>query len=431
MGLLETRMLDFKNVIILSMNEGVLPKGKAAPSLLLYDIKRHFGLPTHQRTDSIFGYHFFRLLQRAENVFLIYDNDSSNAVAENSRFVEQLEFETKKQSLKESIHFHHNQFIPPFSFQDEENSIQIEKTAPIMEKLTKLTFSTSSLNTYINCPLKFYFDFVEKIETPKVFDDHNASAIIGTVIHAVLDVLFKQLKEKTAQFSTILSEFEKNIDNLLIKIFRKQPEIGVLELFQGKLFLAYEIVKKSILDYIKVIREEWTESVYQIIGTEIPLSADVSIRDYLVRIYGKIDRVEMRNNKVTILDYKTGKVVASKLKCKTEAFEDIFTKPDYSQLFQMLCYAFLYQQGNHPDLIQTAEIQCGIIAFQELYQQNEDYIFYAEIDKDKILSRDLLQLFEDYLKKLLSAILDENIAFYQTENEENCKYCDYKSICNL
>jgi len=130
------------------------------------------------------------------------------------------------------------------------------------------------------------------------------------------------------------------------------------------------------------------------------------------------------------LDYKTGRVDAKKLKCKAEALEEIFTKPDYSQLFQMLCYAFLYQHSNHPELIQTAEIQCGIIAFQELYQQNDIYIHYAEIDKEQILTQEVLQLFEDYLKQLFSAILDEKTAFYQTEKEENCKYCDYKNICN-
>ena len=430
MGLLETRMLDFKNVIILSLNEGVLPKGKDTPSLLLYDIKRHFGLSTHQRKDAIFGYHFFRLLQRAENVFFIYDNESTNALAERSRFVEQLEFEVKKQQLQENIQITHHQFQIPFSFPAKEVEINIPKTAAVIEKLTCFRYSPTSLNTYIQCPLQFYWKHIEKITTPALFDESNESAIIGTVIHAVLEEIFAQLQQKSAQFTTILSEYAENIDEVLFRAFKKQPELVHEDIFQGKLFLAYQIVKKSILDYIKVIQEEWKTSIYQIIGTETPLVAEVCVNERKLCFAGKADRIEMRDNKVTILDYKTGKVEAKKLQCKAEKFDTIFTTSDYPQLFQLLCYAYLYQNSNHPALIQTAEIQCGIIVFQELYQQNSQYIHYAEIGKEQILTNELLQGFEVQLKLLFSAILDEKTAFSQTNDTKNCEFCDYKTICN-
>ena len=430
MGLLETRMLDFKNVIVLSLNEGVLPKGKDTPSLLLYDIKRHFGLSTHQRKDAIFGYHFFRLLQRAENVFFIYDNESTNALAERSRFTEQLEFEVKKQHLQENIQITHHQFQIPFSFPAKDVEINIPKTAAVIEKLTCFRYSPTSLNTYIQCPLQFYWKHIEKITTPALFDESNESAIIGTVIHAVLEEIFAQLQQKSAQFTTILSEYAENIDEVLFRAFKKQPELVHEDIFQGKLFLAYQIVKKSILDYIKVIQEEWKNSICQIIGTETPLAAEVCVNEHKICFAGKADRIEMRDNKVTILDYKTGKVEAKKLQCKAEKFDTIFTTSDYPQLFQLLCYAYLYQNSNHPALIQTAEIQCGIIAFQELYQQNSQYIHYAEIDKEQILTNELLQGFEVQLKLLFTAILDEKTAFSQTNDTKNCEFCDYKTICN-
>ncbi|MCL2290683.1 MAG: PD-(D/E)XK nuclease family protein [Bacteroidetes bacterium] len=431
MGLLETRMLDFKNVIVLSMNEGVLPKGKSAPSMLLYDIKRHFGLSTHQRKDAIFGYHFFRLLQRAENVFLIYDNESTNTLAEKSRFLEQLEFEVKKQHLQGIVHIFDNQFVLPFSFPANDTEICIPKTATTIEKLIDFKYSPTSLSAYIQCPLQFYWKYIEKINTPEVFDQANESAIIGTVIHNVLEEVFTQLQQKSAQFAAILSEFAKNIDEILLRAFREQPEIATEDIYHGKLYLAYQIVKKSILDYIKVIQNEWEIAPFQIIGTEIPLVAQINIESYKLRFAGKADRVEIRDNKVTILDYKTGKVEAKKLQCKIEEIETIFTTPDLSQLFQLLCYAYLYQNSDHSSIVQTAEFQCGIIAFQELYKQNDAYIYYAEINEEKTLTHEILQLFEHHLKLLFSAILDKKSAFCQTNRVENCQFCDYKNICNL
>ena len=431
MGLLETRMLDFKNVIVLSMNEGVLPKGKAAPSMMLYDIRRHFGLPTQQRKDAIFGYHFFRLLQRAQNVFLIYDNESINNVAEKSRFIEQLEFEVKKQHLQETIQITNPQYVPPFSFPVSETNISIAKTESILQKLVDFKYSPTSLNAYIQCPLQFYWKFIEKITVPEQFDQTNESAVIGTVIHEVLKEIFTTLQEKSADFAIILSNYEKNIDEILTRVFRTQPEIGNEDITQGKLFLAYQVAKKSIVDYIKVIHQEWKISPFQIIATELPLVAEIEVNEHNLCLKGTADRIEIRDNKVTVLDYKTGSVDAKKLKSKVEDFEKNFADPDFSQLFQLLCYAHLYQNDLQQKLVHTAEIQCGIIAFQQLYQQNEEYIFYAEVNKDKILTKEILNMFEEKLKQIFSAILDEETAFYQTDDVENCKYCDYKTICNL
>ena len=431
MGLLETRMLDFKNVIVLSVNEGVLPKGKATQSLLLYDIRKHFGLPTHQRRDAISGYHFFRLLQRAENVYLIYDNESTDSLAEKSRLLVQLEFEVKKQNLKQSVNIKPKEnFVIPFFPPENGSTISITKNSSILDKLTNYCYSPTSLITYIQCPLKFYWRFIEKITPTAIFDESNESAIIGTVIHNVLEEIFVELQHKPPQFSAILSEFERNIDDILFRVFKKQPELAQENLLQGKLFLVYQVVKKTILDYIEVIRAEWEKSLYQIICTETWLNAEINIGEKNLRLAGKADRMEMRDNKVTILDYKTGKVEAKNLKCKVENFEEIFIDSKYSQLFQLLCYAFLYQNDKDNSPVKTAEVQCGIIAFQELYKQNEEYIYYAEIDKKIVLTAEILQLFEENLKQIFSSILDTVTPFTQTDEEENCKYCDYQGVCN-
>jgi CRISPR/Cas system-associated exonuclease Cas4 (RecB family) len=435
MGLLETRMLDFKNVIVLTMNEGVLPNGKSTISMLLYDIKRHFGLPTHRRKNDIFGYHFFRLLQRAENIYLIYDNESIYTVAEKSRFIGQLEFEIKNKKLQDSIHFKDDIFNFSFSFPKNETTISIAKTEPVLKKLLSFKYSPTSLNTYIQCPLQFYFRYVEEVSVPRNFDQTNESAVIGTVIHKVLEDIFKALKENPAQFSVILSDFEKNLETLLPCVFHAQPEIGNEDITQGKLFLVCQIAHKSISDYLKIIQKEWETSHFQIIAAEMPLIIDLPVviesHEYKLCLKGTVDRIEMRDNKITILDYKTGKVDTGKLKCETEKFDDLFQKHEYSQLFQLLCYACLYQKSDHSFLIPTTELQCGIISFQELYKQNETYICYAKIDKVQVLTNEILRKFEEHLQQLLSSILDVGTPFCQTNDPaKNCGYCDYKSICN-
>jgi len=431
MGLLETRMLDFKNVIVLSLNEGILPKGKNTPSMLLYDIRRHFGLPTQQRQDAIIGYHFFRLLQRAQNIFLIYDTESIHSLAEKSRFIEQLEFQVQKQQLQETIHIEKSNYIPSFSFPVNETKINIPKTDNILQKLIEFKYSPSSLNTYINCPLQFYWKYLEKITVSAQFDQTNESAVIGTIIHEVLKEIFNDLQATPEQFATILSDYKQNIDDILTHAFRMCSEIGNEDITQGKLLLVYQVVKKSILDYIDVVYEEWKIAPFQIIATEISLVTEIEIDKQKLRLVGKADRIEMRDNKVTILDYKTGSVNAHKLKSKLEELETNFTEQEYAQLFQLMFYAHLYQNDLQQTLVQTTEMQCGIIAFQQLYQQNEDYIFYVEIDKEKVLTKNILQPFEALLKQILSSIIDVNTPFSQTGNTDNCKYCDYKTICNL
>jgi CRISPR/Cas system-associated exonuclease Cas4 (RecB family) len=352
-------------------------------------------------------------------------------LAEKSRFIEQLEFEVKKQHLQETIHITNSQYVPPFSFPVNETKINIAKTESILQKLVEFKYSPTSLNAYIQCPLQFYWKFIEKITVAEHFDQTNESAVIGTVIHEVLKEIFTALQEKSAKFADILANFAKNVDEILTRVFRTQPEIGNEDITQGKLFLVYQVAKKSILDYIDVIHEEWKISPFQIIATEIPLVAEIEVDEHKLCLKGTADRIEIRDNKVTVLDYKTGSVDAKKLKSKVEDFEKNFADPEYSQLFQLLCYACLYKNNTNQTLVQTTEIQCGIIAFQQLYQQNEEYIFYAEVNKDKILTKEILNMFEEKLKQIFSAILDEKTAFCQTKDADNCKYCDYKAICIL
>jgi hypothetical protein len=432
MGMLETRILDFKNVVILAMNEGILPKGKAAPSMLLYSIRTHFGLPTHQYKDDVFGYHFFRLIQRAQNVFLVYDNDSSNAPAEKSRFVKQLEFEITERNLQESIHFHLPVIDHPFPSGVHETEISIKKTKEMVEKLSNFKFSPTSLITYIKCPLCFYLKYIEEITVSKPFDPMNEKAVIGTVIHKVLEMIFIELQDTPSQFADIISKYQTTIDEILPLVFHAQKEVLDQDITQGKLFLAYKIAQKSILEYLTVIDQEWQNSLFQIIATEITLTANLDIAERQLCMKGTVDRIEVRENKVTILDYKTGKVNAAKLKCNVADFDAILNDPTNTQLFQLLCYAYLYQNTKETSLVSTNELQCGIIAFQELYKQNDNYIQYVKIDKEPLLTKDILLRFENYLKQLLASILDDENQFCQTDDrEKNCVYCDYQGICNV
>ena len=435
MGLLETRTLDFKNVIMLSVNEGILPKGKSDVSMILYDIKRHFRLPTHKFKDSIFAYHFFRLLQRAEQVHLIYNNDNTDSLEEKSRFINQLEFEIAKQHLSDTVKINfRNISIPPHIAKQGIDTIEVAKNEEIIEKIKKLKFSPSNLSIYINCPLQFYFSQVEMLEEVENIEENVEHKLIGIAIHHILDTLFQQIKNTPASSREIINHFLNKMENYVISFFNQHEQYKNADLLHGKYYLAIEVIIRYLKSYLFILLED-TETVnLQIIGTEIKLYHELPTADGAIQLKGTIDRVDVNNGCIRILDYKTGKVDHKYLKIKE--FSDLFTKSEYKQLFQLLFYAYLYQKDDSENsLLKTAEILAGLVVFQVIAKRNMEYIFYAQLPDNvrkfnSIISSDILDKFEEKLIELIEEILDSNIPFAQTNNFNNCIYCQYNVFCN-
>ena len=355
MGLLETRTLDFKNVIMLSVNEGTLPAGRNSNSLILHEVKRYFGLPTYQEKDTVYGYHFFRLLQRAEHIHLLYNTDSDKNLAEKSRLIKQLDFEINAQHLNNITL---REFVLPTIVNSEaqQQDFSINKNKATLKKLHNMTYSYSQLNDYLNCPLQFYLKHLAKIQPTEDISESVEQKLIGNAIHDLMDQLGRKLIAQPADYPHIIYEALQNMDTAVEAAMRKailaehnnDDTKLYIDLSRGKSYLATEVVKKAISTYLNSLKADFEQAEkqrqsFKLIATEKELFASVKVGSHDIKLKGFADRIDCRNGLITMLDYKTGYVSDKGL--TYDQFDDIFTGTDHKQLLQLLMYAYLFDRG--------------------------------------------------------------------------------------
>ncbi|MBP5306432.1 MAG: PD-(D/E)XK nuclease family protein, partial [Paludibacteraceae bacterium] len=454
MGLLETRMMDFKNVIMLSVNEGILPKGITYNSLLPFDFKYKFdgkeALPNYLYQDQVYAYHFFRLLQRAENVMLTYNSSSDTTMAEKSRFISQLEFEVRNQQLEDHIRIQNLKLDFDLSLPIRKE-LSIPKNDMLLEKLRNHSFSASSLQTYILCPLKFCLRHLMKVQPPTILSDRLEANELGTVIHAIFNAAFDEIigcGDHTERYESVLQKYIDQCDDLIcaeILKLKGRESMSVNDLNQGYWLINRRIIKGTVVSYLEQAKSELTDSPWRITANEMKIDIqDYKITppegksDFYVKMTGSIDRVQKNaDGEVLILDYKTGKVEASKLclsvKKDTELTDEvvqplintIFTDSKYDKLFQLVTYLLMY---DHFIKESASVVKAGILSTREVSKNSSEYLFKASILKDENL-----MMYKDDLQECMSSlflrIFDKETPFYQTENEDNCKNCDFLHLC--
>ena len=444
MGLLETRTLDFKHIIMLSVNEGVLPAGISYNTLLPFEIRYdNDSLPNYLYKDQVYAYHFFRLLQRAEDVVLIYNNDSEKSLMEKSRFITQLEFLKKERHL-DNIRLEY----PQMSFQFKASvpeTIEVVKSTEILEKLKKMRFSATALTRYINCPLQFYYRNLCGIEPRQTFQERIESNIIGTVVHAILESVFNEIKANPADYKQIIDNFQAHAEERIAQemLNCEDLHLNMYDLTHGRTYLAARMVKNDVCSYLQKAVDEFKGGHVEIMGTEVKVSCELPVtQDLNVNLYGIIDRLQMfHNDKETcpvIVDYKTGKVEDKFLNVNAVNMEVVVEDVRYKQMLQLLFYALLLKRTRQEDLKdvgRASRMQCGIMCIKEANRQGEypDYWHPAKIETDDglgdIISENVLITFQSSLQTLLLEILDDKRPFKQTDDESHCGYCDFKHIC--
>lgn len=429
MGILETRTLDFKNLIILSVNEGIIPAGKSTDSLILFELKKGFHLPTYEHKDTTYAYHFFRLLQRASTVHLIYNTDTSSSANEISRFIRQLEFEVKKQNLQDTITIEKlNVSVRP-RIEVQNRVIEIAKTDATIAKLRDLTYSASKLSDYINCPLQFYLKHVAEIEPQQSIDENIEQNVVGSVMHKVLENLARDIQKNPDDFKEIIQKFGDKLDNgdYLKNCFYLNDAVRDQDLTKGKLLLAVEVVKEQLKKYFTYFEKELENDdlAIKIIEPEKRMLSSLEVDGISFCIKGFADLVELRNGKIAIMDYKTGKIHS----LNYENMVDVFSNPDKHQLCQLLMYAYLYCKLTNEN---PENITCALVSFQKLMSGEKCICPPTNETSGTLLSitEDLLAAFEEQLKSILTEITSTEIPFSQTEDLANCKYCDYQAVCS-
>lgn len=450
MGLLETRLMDFKNVIMLSVNEGVLPKGISYNSLLPFDFKYKFdgqeALPNYLYQDQVYAYHFFRLLQRAENVTLIYNKASDTQLAERSRFIAQLEYEVAIQHLDTCVDIQHVDLDFGLDLPIRK-PLSMPKTDEVMSLLSEFAFSASSLQTYIACPLKFYFQYLMKIRETPILSDHMEAYELGTVIHAVYKMAFDEIKaiSDTDQYGAILQRHIENSDENICKEIRKLEGRELLtdrDLDQGRWRINRKIIGETVNNYLEKAKRELKGSEWRIIANEM----QVNILDYKidtpdksdtfkVHLKGSLDRVQANGHKVEIMDYKTGKVEPAHLRLalkkdagdeeKKQAIATLFSDRKYDKLFQLVLYTLMYE---HDAKQKPTSVEVGIISTREVNMNNPAYIIQGNLfgENDILVYKNLLT---EQLHLLFCGLFDQSKPFTRTEDTDTCKYCDFLHLC--
>lgn len=435
MGLLETRTLDFENVIILSVNEGTVPAGKSSDSLLLFELKHHFGLPTYEHKDTTYAYHFFRLLQRASTIHLIYDMDASTSANEESRFIRQLEYEVQHQKLGDSVKVCRHKISVQPKLSAENQGISIVKTEETIAKLKKMPYSASTLADYINCPLQFYLKHVAEILPEKTIDENIEQNVIGTVMHKIMQDLAEEIIAKPNDYAQIIDQYEHKINDetYLRDTFWQIDVIKNQDITHGKLLLAVEVVKRQLHKYFQYFRKELENPGLgiRLIQPEMKIIYEVPVGKDFMSFKGYADLIEERAGKTAILDYKTGRIHDMRFTEMAEVFADT----NKSQLRQLLTYAYLYWKKND---VAPEDITCALIGFQAL-MAGENHFFAPTRSREDgkrgveplPITKELLDDFEKALQELFMDILDVENPFVQTANPTHCQWCDYKSVCSM
>lgn len=425
MGMLETRTLDFENVILLSCNEDILPSGKTLSSFIPFELKHHFGLPTYSDKDAIFAYHFYRLLQRATTVYLLYntENDAMGS-GEKSRFLTQLIHELPK--VNKQIVLEEKLLSIPVNIGNSTNSILIQKTDKIIEKLKSKAqqgFSPSLLNTYRNCSLQFYFQAIAGLKESDEVEETIGADTLGNAIHEVLEKLYQPYVGKKLSTADI-KRMQGEVEALTISVFEK--EFSKTEISYGKNLLTVKVALKFLSNFlnseIKNINKYEKESKPVIIkALEQPLEADITVGIQKVKLHGKADRIDSVGALNRFVDYKTGKAEDKELKLTEWA--ELKNNVGLAKSFQLLMYAWMYQKMN-PSI--TDNMVSGIITFRELSAGLKT----VKINNDDNLNVSVLVQFEEQLKTILLEIFNPETEFSQTVDIENCEFCAFKGICN-
>jgi hypothetical protein len=402
MGVLESRVLDFDTVIVTSMNEGKFPAGKSQNSFIPYDVKRELGLPTFKEKDAIYTYHFYHLLQRAKNIYLLYNTESEGLDAgEKSRFITQLEVE--KQAKHTITHEIYNAVLPETAYKP----MVIEKSESVMQRLKEIAdigFSPSALTSYIRNPIQFYFQKVLRIREVEEVEENIALNTLGTIIHETLRSLYDPFVGRFISESDIQNCF-KQIDDEVLKQFKVVYKEG--EIKKGRNLLAFEVAKRNVSNFLKVemesIKAGDTIKILALEQTFERILKHPSL-PFPVLIKGNVDRIEERNGVIRIIDYKTGKVEKSSVMLK--AWKGLTEEIKNDKIIQVLAYAYMYETE-----AKSKPIEAGIISFKNLKSGFLPFNFKEEKEGNMIINEEVMTNYLEQIVLLLNEILDVSTPF--------------------
>ena len=431
MGLLESRNLDFDELVILGVNEGILPKISHTPTFIPDNLRRSFGLPILEHQNAISAYLFYRLMHCAKKITLVYNAvTDEKSTGEESRFIKQLEFETKAQ-------FTHlvqqNQSIVNAN----NLGIVVQKTGEVWNKLNQYlirndnpkynkSISATAFTDYNSCSLRFFYKNIARLKEPKDLPDQIEANLIGSALHTVMEQFYKPAlgKEVTAEF---IKAQEKRLPQLCEAALAKELKSDLKKAATTTPAIQ-QIVLQVLEQYaLKIIRKD--EELVPFLIQELENKSDyLTLYPFgeegkQILLYGLIDRVDVKGGKTRIVDYKTGKD-----QVKYKDFPSLFDENGKDQnkaLLQTLFYTYVYEQVKNKQQVEP-----------HLYTVRDfkEGTLFKEKQKGGLALKDqnletFKSLFAEKLQEKLQELFNPDVPFLQTTNLENCSYCPYKDIC--
>lgn len=413
MGVLESRTLDFKNVIFLSLNEGVLPAGKSNNSFIPYDIKIEKGLPSYKEKDAIFAYHFYRLIQRAENIELFYNSQSDSLNGgEESRFIKQLLQEIPSKAPNSTIE---KKNLNPALGPKGNSEVIIPKTDAILEQIQKHLekgISPSALSTFLTCPLDYYYKYILGMSPLDETEESLQAHTFGSITHEALENLYKPFLGEFLS-TGIINKIAENAERELQKSFAMQK----FQIKTGKNHLIYQVALQYIQNFLvfEKNRIKKTKDKIQLLLLEksFECSLDFQFPDknpMKVKLKGKADRIEKEGNLIRIIDFKTGGFKDSDLNIKSP--ED-FLLPEKSKALQLMMYSLIFntaypQNKMIPSIFLLRLPSKGFLTFSK----NTLGLEQEEIDEGRKV-----------VKKAISALFDQDLPFRHSADASYCNFC--------
>ena len=425
MGTLETRALDFENVIIISANEGKFPSSSVMQSVVPYNLRIGFGLPTYELQDGIASYHFYRSICRAKNIFMVYDTRNEGlGSGEASRYVKQLKYHFGVDIKEEAV---------AVTVKAEKNLYQtaVQKDDAVMELLMqrfaaggRKALSASAVNNYIACPLKFYFENVEGLKEEEEVSESVESNVFGSIFHYAMEKLYGEFEGKRVSPDDIDAMLldKAALDRYIKEGFKEFMNVSDLS---GQHRIVEALIRKYVqlalaIDRAKApFRYEKSEGEFHYM---LPVG-DGTLQAKFKAYIDRIDRI-VEGNVLRIIDYKTGSVDAPPKDFDLWVLFDKSGEGKYKAVLQLYLYALIYL---------GREVSGG--TGSEAVPGNVELVIYPlkKIARDGIMSMKLdmekLGRFKELLKECVGEIFDRNVPFYANPNEKRCGYCGHRALC--
>lgn len=423
MGMLETQLLDFENLFILSMNEGIIPTGKTTSSFIPFEVRTAFGLPTYRERDALFAYHFYRLLKRARKIYLFYITQTDEfGKNEKSRFLEQILFEYKEANKEATI----VQTVATLRTEKKPaEPIKVQKSQIVMSRLIALGergFSPSVLNNYIMCPLRFYFQDILGLKEEEELTEAADRAQLGSVIHAILEEFYSPLAGKEVTEADLI-RCRFGLEDRIARIYRDKTHVEDLATGKNRLFV--EIIRRLVERFLE---QEKSEAPFELRSLEkkirdIPLEFDAGGLSYRVNLKGFVDRIDVKESVTRIIDYKTGNIGS----LNVDDFESLVAVGDTrKEAFQLLFYLYLYWKAFAP-----GDDFSAFLGIYRIRRVSEGIDFVKRGRKPRTFTLQDVQQFEESLRALLGGIFDSGRPFEQTRDPEKaCRICSFITLCN-